>query len=59
MTGGDSLFSLSNGSPEVLVLVLDRSGQYGNDYGKGFPDQKTESSGSFSIICKTMDRKPT
>ena len=25
MTGGDSLFSLSNGSPEVLVLVLDRS----------------------------------
>ena len=24
-TGGDSLFSLSNGSPEVLVLVLDRS----------------------------------
>ena len=25
MTGGDSLFSLSNGSPEILVLVLDRS----------------------------------
>ena len=25
MTGGDSLFSLTNGSPEVLVLVLDRS----------------------------------
>ena len=25
MTGGDSIFSLSNGSPEVLVLVLDRS----------------------------------
>ena len=25
MTGGDSLLSLSNGSPEVLVLVLDRS----------------------------------
>ena len=25
MTGGDSLFSLSTGSPEVLVLVLDRS----------------------------------
>lgn len=25
MTGGDSLFSLSNCSPEVLVLVLDRS----------------------------------
>ncbi|MEK9633224.1 MAG: BatA domain-containing protein [Opitutae bacterium] len=25
MTGGDSLFSFSSGSPEVLVLVLDRS----------------------------------
>lgn len=25
MTGGDSLFSIANGSPEVLVLVLDRS----------------------------------
>lgn len=25
MTGGDSLFSFSKGSPEVLVLVLDRS----------------------------------
>lgn len=25
ITGGDSLFSLANGSPEVLVLVLDRS----------------------------------
>jgi hypothetical protein len=25
MTGGDSFFSLSKGSPEVLVLVLDRS----------------------------------
>jgi len=25
MTGGDSLFSLSSGSPEMLVLILDRS----------------------------------
>ena len=25
MTGGDSLFSFSNGNPEVIVLVLDRS----------------------------------
>ncbi|HAW98338.1 MAG TPA: hypothetical protein DCX67_07375, partial [Opitutae bacterium] len=25
MTGGDSLFSLSKGSPEALILVLDRS----------------------------------
>ena len=58
MTGGDSLFSLSNGSPEVLVLVLDRSASMETTTDKGFPDQKTESTRSLSILRKTMDRKP-
>jgi hypothetical protein len=52
MTGGDSLFSLSTGSPEVLVLVLDRSASMETRTEKDSQTKRVKALDAFQAFAK-------
>jgi len=52
MTGGDSLFSFSSGSPEVLVLILDRSASMETRTEKDPRTKRTKALDAFESFAK-------